>query len=96
MEACDVDFSRAREIIRAKGFGRDFDTRRKIQKHLSEGVERRSLRASGRGGQLNIRCREETKATAQRLAKEQGLTMADWFEVLVEEDAARHAGGDDA
>ena len=96
MEDREVDFSRARERIREKGFGRDFDTRRQIQKQLSDSIDEPPRRASGRYGQLNIRCRAEIKATAQRLARARRLKMVDWFELMVEEATARDAGGDDA
>jgi predicted HicB family RNase H-like nuclease len=39
---------------------------------------------------MNVRVRESVKATAERLAKADGRSLANWLERLIEAEAARH------
>jgi predicted HicB family RNase H-like nuclease len=41
---------------------------------------------------MNIRVRPSIKAAAERLAQEDGRSLANWLERLIETEAARHDG----
>jgi predicted HicB family RNase H-like nuclease len=41
---------------------------------------------------MNVRVRESVKAAAERLAKDDGRSLANWLERLIEAEAARHDG----
>jgi predicted HicB family RNase H-like nuclease len=41
---------------------------------------------------MNVRVRESVKATAERLAKEDGRSLANWLERLIEAEAVRYDG----
>ena len=41
---------------------------------------------------MNVRVRPSVKATAERLAQEDGRSLANWLERMIEAEAARHDG----
>lgn len=41
---------------------------------------------------MNVRVRESVKATAERLAKADGRSLANWLERMIEAEAARQDG----
>jgi predicted HicB family RNase H-like nuclease len=41
---------------------------------------------------MHVRVRESVKATAERLAKADGRSLANWLERLIEAEGARHDG----
>ena len=41
---------------------------------------------------MHVRVRSSVKAAAERLAKEDGRSLANWLERLIEAEAARHDG----
>jgi predicted HicB family RNase H-like nuclease len=41
---------------------------------------------------MHVRVRESVKAVAERLAKADGRSLANWLERLIEAEAARHDG----
>jgi predicted HicB family RNase H-like nuclease len=45
-----------------------------------------------RGTAINVRVRPSVKATAERLAKEDGRSLANWLERMIEAEAARQDG----
>ena len=80
-EAFDMEEAR-------KKWKQKFDTkkspRKKRHQKLTDSVDRRSLRATGRTEQFNFRCSEGLKRRAQKAAKSEGITLARWMERLVE------------
>ena len=41
---------------------------------------------------MNVRVRPSVKAAAERLAQEDGRSLANWLERMIEAEAARHDG----
>jgi predicted HicB family RNase H-like nuclease len=41
---------------------------------------------------MNVRVKESVKAAAERLAKADGRSLANWLERMIEAEAARHDG----
>jgi predicted HicB family RNase H-like nuclease len=49
-------------------------------------------KAEKRETAMNVRVRESVKATAERLAKADGRSLANWLERMIEAEAARQDG----
>ena len=49
-------------------------------------------KAERRETAMHVRVRESVKTAAERLAKEDGRSLANWLERLIEAEVARHGG----
>ena len=70
-----------RALFRGKGKPKE---RKEREKSIRAAVDGRSLRATGRTVQFNLKCREEIKAFVCEMAKADGVPIAVWFERIVE------------
>jgi predicted HicB family RNase H-like nuclease len=68
------------------------DARKERHKKLTDAVDGRSLRKTGRTEQFNFRCSEGLKAKATLAAREAGITLAEWMELAVEAAIAGQNG----
>jgi predicted HicB family RNase H-like nuclease len=55
-------------------------------------VANKKPKAEKRETAMNVRVRESVKATAERLAKADGRSLANWLERMIEAEAARQDG----
>jgi hypothetical protein len=84
-------FAAARKKWAAKVDGGK-DARRVRHEKLTDAVDGRSLRATGRTAQFNFRCSEGLKAKATAAAREAGITLAEWMERAVDAAIAAQNG----
>jgi predicted HicB family RNase H-like nuclease len=68
--------------------------RKKREVSLTQVIDRRSLRATGRTEQFNFRVRADLKADIQEAARKAGIGVAEWLERAAE--AMLKAGESDA
>ena len=90
-EAGEIDFetdadamAKARAKMRAKGFKPGTAARKERETKVRAAVDGRSLRATGRTAQFNLKCRPEIKAAVTKVAKAEGLSIAEWMERTLE------------
>ena len=63
--------------------GKKKSARREQEKKLEKIVDKRMLRATGRTEIFSFRCSDELKEICKRVAKNQGLTIAEWMELTL-------------
>ena len=78
----DEDLRKAREKFASKVDGRKA-ARKSRQKRVSDSVDGRSLRATGRTEQFNFRSNPGLKDLATEAAERAGITLAEWMENAV-------------
>jgi hypothetical protein len=86
----DFDFedpdamAKARAKLKAEGFNGTPKARKVKEAKIRSAVDRRSLRATGRTEQFNFKAREGLKQRVADAAAQDGITMGEWLERLIE------------
>jgi hypothetical protein len=83
------DYTEARRKLAPRHDNRK-SARKTRQRQLTNSVDRRSLRASGRTEQFNFKSTPGLKKRAQEAAAREGVTLAEWMENAVQAALGGH------